>query len=194
MSESDVDDIEEFDDSEASDEFEHYIDAMLCGGAVRVAQVALLLLYDESRIRITRGTRRVEILRRRPADPEQEQDWVREAALDAIPGGGLPLKEVIAAVAASPEVAAVADGMRDEGLLRGRGLRLTRDGRLTRRMLTEEPPESRAGRLAVHGPAALRDTWLGEVLEDEDPDPVRLRRVRGRGFGGIGRYRGWGLG
>lgn len=160
------------------DEFDHYTTAILCGGPTRVAQVAVLLLRDQHRIRIFRGTHRVEVLLR-----DGDADPVQAAVLDEIPGAGRPLGQVIAAVAASPEVDAIGEAMRETGLMRGRRRRRrpTRQGRALRLQLAEEPVETPPELLALHGPAGLEDAWMREVLESADPEPVAFGRRRWRG-------------
>lgn len=159
------------------DEFDHYTTAILCGGPTRVAQVAVLLLRDRHRIRIFRGTHRVEVLLR-----DGDADPVQAAVLDEIPGAGRPLGQVIAAVAASPEVDAIGEAMRETGLMRGRRRRRpTRQGRALRLLLAEEPVETPPELLALHGPAGLEDAWMREVLESADPEPVAFGRRRWRG-------------
>ncbi|GAA0558892.1 TIGR04222 domain-containing membrane protein [Actinomadura livida] len=169
-------------------EFDHYTTALLFGGPERVVQVAVLMLHEQRRIRISRATRRVEVVRREPAGPEREDDPVQAAVLGEIPRVGRPLGQVIAAVARSPEVRAIADAMRETGLMRGRRLRPTRDGRALRRMIAEERDASRPGRLAVLGPAGVEETRLREILEADDPEPLDLPhyRARSRWYTGTG--------
>ncbi|WP_433462686.1 TIGR04222 domain-containing membrane protein [Spirillospora sp. CA-128828] len=159
-----------------ADEFDHYTTALLCGGPSRVVQIAVFTLYEERRVRIFRGTHRVEVVRR-----EESGDPLLDAVLGEIPRIGRPLGQVIAAVAGSPEVAAIGEAMREAGLLRGRRLRPTRLGRTLRRTLAERPGASQVERLAVLGPAGIEDAKLREILESGDPKPVTLPRARSRG-------------
>nr|WP_279507828.1 TIGR04222 domain-containing membrane protein [Actinomadura sp. KC06] len=157
------------------DELDHYGVAYLCGGPSRVVQVAVLTLYERRGIRISRATRRADAVVREPGDP------VEAAVLAAIPGAGRPLGQVIAAAAESAEALAVADALREAGLMRGR--RPTRRGRALRRTLAAEPGASPAGRLAALGPDGVEDARLRGILQAEDPKPVDLPRNRHRGHG-----------
>ncbi|MFB4308966.1 TIGR04222 domain-containing membrane protein [Actinomadura sp. GTD37] len=177
-----------YSDTPEPDEFDHYTTALLFGGPTRVVQVAVFMLHERRRVRISRATRRIEAVPHGPADPED--DPVQAAVLDEIPAVGRPLGQVIAAVAASPEVLAVADAMREVGLMRGARLRLrpTRQGRALRRAIAEELGGSRPERVAVLGPAGVEDARMREILEADDPKPIDLPhgRGRGRGHGGTG--------
>ncbi|TDC58976.1 TIGR04222 domain-containing membrane protein, partial [Actinomadura sp. GC306] len=190
MSESDVDDIEESDDPPELDEFDHYTTALLFGGPPRVVQIALYLLDEQRRIRLFRGTRRIEVLLRERPDPEREEDPVREAVIDEIPDAGLRLGELIAAASRSPEVRAVGQALREEGLVRGRRFRLTRDGREVCRYLVEELGDSQLERLAVLGPAGLATSKMRSILLTDDPKPAAYgwSRLRDHTPGGRGRY------
>ncbi|HEY8480656.1 MAG TPA: hypothetical protein VIL71_12590 [Spirillospora sp.] len=176
------------------EEFDHYTTALLFGGPSRVVEVAVLLLHEQRRVRILRGTRRIEAAHREQDDDlGPEDDPVRAAVLAAIPGAGRPLGRVIAEVSASPEVLAVADAMREAGLMRGWRLfpRPTRKGRALRRRLAAEPGPSQAERLAVLGPAGVADISLRDVLRSDDPKPVKLPHgPRSRGRGGSGSLSG----
>ncbi|XRQ13565.1 TIGR04222 domain-containing membrane protein [Actinomadura welshii] len=188
-------------DESDPDEFDDYTTALLFGGPTRVVQVALLLLHEQRRIRVSRATRRVEAVRREDDDDlGPEDDPVRAAVLDAIPAAGVPLGRVIAAVAASPEMHAIEDALRAEGLLRGRGRRLrpTREGRKVRRIIAGDLGTSRPERLAVLGPPGVEDARFRAVLEADDPKPIKLQHYRARGqwHAGAGgrRYAGAGEG
>ncbi|MFD0536124.1 TIGR04222 domain-containing membrane protein [Actinomadura luteofluorescens] len=100
----------------AVDEFTPYETALLCGGPTRAARVALLALYEKRRVRVSRGTRRVTVVER------EAEDAVQAALLDEVPDTGFQLGYVLDAVAESDEVAAVAGGLVERGLLR-RGFR-----------------------------------------------------------------------
>lgn len=184
-------------DESAPDEFDHYTTALLFGGPTRVVQVAVLLLHQQRLVRISKGTRRIEAVRREQDDDlGPEDDPVRAAVLGAIPGAGRPLGQLITEVAASPQVRAVGDAMRETGLVRGGLLRSrpTRRGRKLRRTLAEAPGPSQAARLAVLGPAGVEERRFREILEADDPKPIRLphgARVRTRHGGGSGPFLGW---
>ncbi|MGP4023384.1 TIGR04222 domain-containing membrane protein [Actinomadura sp. 3N407] len=168
-------------------EFGLYEIALLRGGPERVAQTALLALYEGRRIRISRGTRRVEVVRR------ESDDAVQGAVLAEIPDVGRPLGQVIAAAAEAPRTRAVGDGLRAAGLLRGGRLRPTRRGRAVRRGLADKPGASGPERLAALGPAGVEDTRMREILETGDPKPMKLPHgpVGGRRSDGTGgRFRG----
>lgn len=167
------------------DEFDDYTTALLFGGPARVVQVAVLLLYEQDRIRISRATRRVEAVRcEEDDDLTPEDDPVRAAVLDAVPDAGRPLKEVIAAVAASPEMRAIEDAMRETGLMRGRRRRLrpTRGGMELREIISEDMGTSRSERLAVLGPSGVEDTRLRAILRADDPALLKRRRRRHGGW------------
>lgn len=168
------------------DEFTPYETALLCGGPTRAAQCALLALYGKRRVRVSRGTRRITVVERRADDP------VQAALLDEVPGTGFQLGHVLDAVAGSDDVAAIAGGLVERGLLRrafrGR-LRPTRKGRAARRRLHEaaEPGDSTGlaalgeapapdavTRLAALGTAAVEDAKLRQVMEMDNPKPLDL--------------------
>lgn len=158
------------------DEFDFYELAYLCGGPVRVVETALVALYERGDVRISRATRRANVVARDPGDP------VEEAVLREIPAAGRRLGQVIAAAAAAPEPDAVADRLVGAKLLRpGKG-RATRGGRMIRRRIAraakDEP--SALHRFAVLGPAAIEDARLREILESDDPKPFAPPRKRFR--------------
>ncbi|MFI0407612.1 TIGR04222 domain-containing membrane protein [Actinomadura sp. 3N508] len=160
------------------DELDRYTTAYLCGGPSRVVLVAVLALYERRAIRISRATRRAGAVVREPGDP------VEEAVLTAIPNAGRPLGQVIAEAAESAAALAVADALREAGLMRGR--RPTRRGRALRRSLIGEPGASQAGRLAVLGPDGVEDARLRAILQAKDPKPIALPRDRHRGHRNLG--------
>src|SRR5690606_40878734 len=82
-------------------EFTPYKIALLCGGPERVAQCALLALYERRRVRVSKATRRVTVVE------HIADDAVQAALLDEVPDSGFPLGRVLSAVADSPEVASV---------------------------------------------------------------------------------------
>lgn len=159
------------------DEFDHYELAYLCGGPVRVVQTAVLALSEARRIRLSRGTHRVDVVRRESDDP------VQAAVLAEIPDTGRPLGRVIEAAARTPEMDAITARLAEAGLVRPGSARLTRGGRMIRRGLLRDGADepSALHRLAMIGPAGVEDARLREILESGDPKPVKLRRGRWRG-------------
>ncbi|TDD68532.1 TIGR04222 domain-containing membrane protein [Actinomadura rubrisoli] len=153
-------------------EFGPYEIAYLCGGPERVAQTAVLVLYEKRRVRVSRGTHRVEAVRREADDP------VQEAVLAEIPGTGRLLGQVLAAVAGTDEVRAVGDALREAGMLRRS--RPTRAGKALRREAAEAAADD-AGRLAALGPDGVEDAKMREILRTGDPKPIKLPRPPGRG-------------
>jgi hypothetical protein len=156
------------------DEFDHYELAHLCGGPVRVVQTAVFALAEARRIRMSRGTHRVDVVHRESDDP------VQAAVLAEIPDTGRPLGRVIEAAARTPEMGAIVAGLAEAGLVRPGSGRLTRGGRLIRRGLVRDGAgeSSALHRLAMIGPAGVEDARLREILESGDPKPVKLRRGR----------------
>ena len=179
--------------------------ALLCGGPERVAQCALLGLYAQGRVRVSRVTRRVTVVRR------EADDEVQAALLDEVPDSGFLLGHVLEAVAESAEVLAVARGLHRRGLLR-RGLRgrmrPTSRGRAVRRRLRADAASGAASglaalsaeagsravtRLAVLGTAAVEDEKLRQALEMDNPKPIKLPRDWAKGMhrdAGLGRGSG----
>ncbi|NYD51025.1 hypothetical protein BJY14_007008 [Actinomadura luteofluorescens] len=167
------------------DEFTPYETALLCGGPTRAARVALLALYEKRRVRVSRGTRRVTVVER------EAEDAVQAALLDEVPDTGFQLGYVLDAVAESDEVAAVAGGLVERGLLRrgfrGR-LRPTRKGKAARRRLRADAGSGTPSglgvlkgaapdavtRLAALGTAAVEDAKLRHVMEMDNPKPLDL--------------------
>ncbi len=161
-------------------ELSTYEIAFLCGGPLRVAQTALLGLAERRRVRISRA-HRVEAVREEPDGPAPD-DPVQAALLERVPGTGTLLGPLLAAVAGAPEVLAVADALRERGLLRrGRTPRPTREGRAKARELAETPATSDIARLAALGPAAVEDPRTREILTTDDPKPIKLPRTKHRG-------------
>ncbi|WP_339154207.1 TIGR04222 domain-containing membrane protein [Actinomadura luteofluorescens] len=169
----------------AVDEFTPYETALLCGGPTRAAQVALLALYEKRRVRVSRGTRRVTVVER------EAEDAVQAALLDEVPDTGFQLGYVLDAVAESDEVAAIAGGLVERGLLRrgfrGR-LRPTRKGKAARRRLRADAGSGAPSglgalkgaapdavtRLAALGTAAVEDAKLRHVMEMDNPKALDL--------------------
>ncbi|MBO2436288.1 TIGR04222 domain-containing membrane protein [Actinomadura nitritigenes] len=152
--------------------------AFLTGGAVRVAQTALVALHEGRHVRVSRGTHRVQAVDREADDP------VQAALLARVPGTGILLGDLLRETAASDEVRAVADALKEAGLVRGglRGaLRPTRAGRAARRRAVEDAPPGGPGRCAALGPDGVEDARLREILLTRDPKPLKLDHGRRRG-------------
>ncbi|MEO3829393.1 TIGR04222 domain-containing membrane protein [Actinomadura sp. B10D3] len=167
------------------EEIDPYETAYLCGGPRRVVETAIFVLYRQRRVRVSRGTHRIDAVMRESDDP------VQEAVLREIPDVGRLLGQVISAAATSPEMRPIAQKLAEDGLLR-RGLRRrTRKGVKARRRLTgqgaDEP--SPVLRVAMIGPAGIEEARMREILESDDPEPISLPRgapggrTRGRGLG-----------
>ncbi|MFD0688770.1 TIGR04222 domain-containing membrane protein [Actinomadura fibrosa] len=154
-----------------------YETAYLCGGRERVVKTAVLSLYEQRRVRVSRGTHRVEAVRREADDP------VQEAVLAAIPGTGRLLGQVVSEVAAGPELEAVRDGLRRAGLL-NRLSRPTRRGRAERRRLAGGAGTG-PSRFAALGPSGVEESKMRDVLSTKDPKPFDFREQY-RPAGGAG--------
>ena len=167
-------------------EFTPYKIALLCGGPERVAQCALLALYERRRVRVSKATRRVTVVE------HIADDAVQAALLDEVPDSGFPLGRVLSAVADSPVVASVAGALAAGGLVRrgvrGR-IRLTLKGRAARRglratagssastglaALKRDAASSTVTAFAALGPTAVQDAKFRHALEGEDFKPVSL--------------------
>ncbi|WP_433179835.1 TIGR04222 domain-containing membrane protein [Actinoallomurus sp. CA-150999] len=137
--------------------------AYLFGGADRVAVVALVVLHEGGRIRITPDRHRVYAERRTAQDP------IETVALAVIPDIGRVLGLTRLLVALSPAVAEVGWRLRDERLLPSSRLgalwqwRRIRRGRSLRRRLAEAPQG--LVRVAVQGTAGIADDELREIFE-----------------------------
>nr|WP_256255247.1 TIGR04222 domain-containing membrane protein [Actinomadura madurae] len=184
------------------EEIDPYEMAYLCGGPRRVVETAIFVLYRQRRVRVSRGTHRIDVVAREADDP------VQEAVLREIPDVGRLLGQVIAAAAESPEIRPIAVRLLEDGLLR-RGLRRrTRRGVMLRHWFTRhgagEP--SPVLRVAMMGPAGIEEARMREILQSDDPEPISLpggvpggrTRGRGLGLGGGGgsdsEHDGWGSG
>jgi hypothetical protein len=186
--------MDESDHHESDDhEFDHYELAHLCGGPVRVVQTAVLALDRARRIRMSRGTHRVDVVRRESEDP------VQAAVLAAIPRSGRLLGQVIEAAARAPETAEAAARLAEAGLVRRGSAKLTRRGRAVRRGLVRDGADEASAlrRFAVIGPAGVEDARLREILESGDPKPIKLphprwhgHRLESSGHSGLG-YSGY---
>ncbi|QKG20821.1 TIGR04222 domain-containing membrane protein [Actinomadura verrucosospora] len=152
--------------------------AFLTGGAVRVAQTALVALHEGRQVRVSRGTHRVQAVNREADDP------VQAALLARVPGTGVLLGDLLRETAESEEVRAIADALKEAGLVRGglRGaLRPTRTGRAARDRAVEDVPADAPGRCAALGPDGVEDARLREILLTKDPKPLKLDQGRRRG-------------
>ncbi|MFB4295726.1 TIGR04222 domain-containing membrane protein [Actinomadura sp. NTSP31] len=155
-----------------------YETAFLTGGAVRVVQTALVALHEGRHVRVSRGTHRVQAVDREAGDP------VQAALLARVPNAGIVLGDLLRAAAASDEVLAIADALKEAGLLRAglRGaLRPTRAGRAARRRAVEDLPPDAPGRCAALGPDGVEEARLREILLTKDPKPLKLDQGRRRG-------------
>jgi hypothetical protein len=153
-------------------ELDVYEVAFICGGPVRVAQTALVGLYDDDRIHISSGTHEVI-----PVD-RFSRDLMQVAVLTQIPDSGRRLGPVVGAIAGSATLAPITDALEGRGLLQhtvmGR-VRLTRAGRALRRRL-EKSGGGRTRRFAAQGVSGLEEERLRRILETPDPKPLRRRR------------------
>ncbi|MFI6515768.1 TIGR04222 domain-containing membrane protein [Spirillospora sp. NPDC050679] len=158
--------------------------AYLCGGPERAAQTVLLALHADRRIRVPRGTRRVEAVGRdggARADGGPD-DVLQAIALAEIPPAGRPFGQLVRAVAGSPPVDGVAAALQEAGLL-SRPLvgapRPTRRGRALRRRLHGDHdrlagrPDAPLARFAALGTAGIAEPLLREVFEAPCPKPER---------------------
>jgi hypothetical protein len=111
-------------------------------------------------------------------------DPVQAALLALVPGTGVLLGDLLREAAASDEVRAIGDALKEAGLVRSglRGaLRPTRAGRAARERAVEEVPADAPGRCAALGPDGLEDARLREILLTRDPKPLKLDQGRRRG-------------
>jgi hypothetical protein len=152
--------------------------AFLTGGAVRVAQTALVSLHEGHHVRVSRGTHRVQAVNR------EADDTVQAALLARVPDTGIVLGDLLRATAASDEVRAIADALKEARLVRAglRGAaRPTRTGQAARRRAVEDLPPDDPGRCAVLGPDGVEEPRLREILLTKDPKPLKLDQGRRRG-------------
>lgn len=129
--------------------------ARVCGGPGRVAQVAVVSLWQDGRIEIGFARQRVTAVRHEPRDP------VETAVLRAIPPGGQRLWPLLGLVAASPEVAQVGGGLGPAWLRPLRRRRL-------RRSLAADPGDG-LRRVAVLGAPGIEDRRLRRTFQQPDP-------------------------
>lgn len=148
--------------------------AYLCGGANRVAAVALVALCQDGRLKVAYKRQRVFVTRTEP------RNAVEAAALDAIPPAGRLLPAVLFAVAASPAVAEIAESLRDKGLGSRGWRRQSRYARQLRKGLLESPGEGWR-RVAVLGTSGIADERLRRAFETPVPGvTVARKRIWGR--------------
>src|SRR5690606_34189570 len=150
-------------------EFPPYEIALLGGGPERVAQCALLALYERRRVRVSKATRRVTVVE------HIADDAVQAALLDEVPDSGFPLGRVLSAVADSPEVASVAGALAARGLVR-RGVRAPAGSSASTGLaaLKRDAASSTVTAFAALGPTAVQDAKFRHALEGEDFKPVSL--------------------
>nr|BFE28031.1 hypothetical protein GCM10010200_002820 [Actinomadura rugatobispora] len=166
-------------------ELDLYEAAYLRGGAERVVMVALAALRRQGGVTVTVARPRVTVLEHRAQDP------VQRALLDAVPGKGMTLPNLVQKLAESPEIKEIAAGLQDRNLLRRsrRGGRpvLSRNGRRRSEELADSPPEGY--RMAVLGVEGIDDdddlrrifaprqqtrrTWYGGTVTYDTTPPAR---------------------
>ncbi|MEV4253347.1 TIGR04222 domain-containing membrane protein [Spirillospora sp. NPDC049652] len=159
-----------------------YETAYLCGGADRVALVALVRAAQDDVIKIALARHRVTAAS--PAPPDGDADPMTAVVLAAIPSSGALLGEVRRLVAGSDAVAGIREELVARGLLRGR-FRTSRG----RRARTDLDPATPLERVAVLGEAGIADERLRTTFATSDPDLSGVRWLRrhplgnGRGYG-----------
>jgi hypothetical protein len=144
--------------------------AYLCGGADRVALAAVAAMQQDGRITISRTRHRVQVARRRATQP------VERAVLDAVPGTGQVLGELLHDVAHSAAVQEVTDGLRQDGLVGRHSLaghpHLSAAGRKARAELEDSGVKvPREQRVAVLGVGGIAEPGLRAIFETPDPPP-----------------------
>ncbi|MDH2428377.1 TIGR04222 domain-containing membrane protein [Sphaerisporangium sp. TRM90804] len=136
-------------------ELDLYETAYLCGGARRVAMVAVVALCDDGRAEIHPEAHRVTIVHREAGDP------VEAAVLAAVPEAGRHFGNAVTAVADSPAVEAIAESLRDLGLVTRRRRTASLRGRQTLRALAAEARDTGSPRdVAFAGVAGIADQRL----------------------------------
>ncbi|MFF5262507.1 TIGR04222 domain-containing membrane protein [Actinomadura viridis] len=146
------------------DELDLYEIAYVCGDAERAAQVVLVALWRDGRIKIAPARQRVTVERPESRDP------IEAAALEVIPSTGLPLWRVLTRIAAHPAMARIAASSRTKGLRRSRRLR---------RRLVADPGEG-LRRVAVLGTPGIEDRKLRKTFETPDPRLAEWARPKVR--------------
>lgn len=134
-------------------ELNPYEIAYLCGDAERVAQVAVVSLWQDHRIKITAARQRVTVVR-----PESQHP-IEAAVLEVIPSTGLPLWRVVTRIAAHPTTSEVSASLQVKGLRRSR--------RLAKRLAAD--PGEGLRRVAVLGTPGIEDERLRKIFETPDP-------------------------
>jgi hypothetical protein len=151
-------------------ELDVYEIAYLCGGAERVALAAVVGMQQDARITISRSRHRVQVARRRASQP------VECAVLDAIPGTGKVLGQLLHDVAHSAAVHELIDGLRRDGLVGHYSVaghpHLSAAGRKARAELEDSGVKvPRERRVAVLGASGIGDAGLRDIFETPDPPP-----------------------
>ncbi|MFC6080745.1 TIGR04222 domain-containing membrane protein [Sphaerisporangium aureirubrum] len=161
---------------DARGDLDLYETAYLCGGARRVAMVALVGLCEDGRAEVQPGMHRVMILR-----PES-RDAVEAAVLSCVPEGGRHLGYAVATVASSLAVDAVGDALRERGLVTRRKGTPSLRGRKALRALDGEIRDGGSLRnVAVVGMTGIGDVRLRNsfaIQERADTGTRRSRRWR----------------
>jgi hypothetical protein len=151
-------------------ELDVYEIAYLCGGAERVALAAVVGMQQDARITISRTRHRVQVARRGASQP------VECAVLDAIPGTGKVLGQLLHDVAHSAAVHELIDGLRRNGLVGYYSVaghpHLSAAGRKARAELEDSGVKvPRERRVAVLGASGIGDAELQDIFETSDPSP-----------------------
>ncbi len=151
-------------------ELDVYEIAYLCGGAERVALAAVVAMQQDARITISRTRHRVQVARRRASQP------VECAVLDAVPGTGHVLGQLLHDVAHSAAVQELIVGLRRNGLVGHYSVaghpHLSAAGRKARAELEDSGVEvPRERRVAVLGSSGIGDAGLRDIFETPDPPP-----------------------
>ena len=151
-------------------ELDVYEIAYRCGGAERVALAAVVAMQHDGRIAISRIRHRVQVARRRASQP------VECAVLDAIPGTGKVLGQLLHDVAHSAAVQELIDGLRRNGLVGHYSVaghpHLSAAGRQARAELEDSDVKvPRERRVAVLGVSGIGDAGLRDIVETPDPPP-----------------------
>ena len=149
-------------------ELDVYEIAYLCGGAERVALAAVVAMQQDGRIAISRSRHRVQVARRRASQP------VECAVLDAVPGTGTVLGQLLHDVAHSAAMQELIDGLRRDGLVGHYAMaghpHLSAAGRKARAELEDSGVKvPRERRVAVLGVSGIGDAGLRDIFETPDP-------------------------
>lgn len=137
--------------------------AYLCGGPIRVAQVALLGMYADHRIEIGPARQRITVINRNPRHP------VEAAAFELLPDSGSPLWPAMFRIAAHPAISEVGAGLRMKGLLPRRKWPRPRRGHHRRGDAAQSmDPGDGLQRVAVLGTAGIEDERIRRAFERPD--------------------------